>query len=546
MGGGELEILEVVHAFPPHSVSGTELYTLNLSRALQSLGHRVTVLHPLHDQPGPDLELVPAEHQGIGVLELHRREPRTFPPRHLDPRLDELFADLLQERRFDLVHFQHVIGLSASWIRIAKESGARVVLKLDDMFMLCPTIHLVNSANEYCGEGPTSIDKCVGCVWMRSPTTDASLIGERFACLAERRAVLRELMRVPDFIHTPSRFVRDMCLRFDYRNDRFRVIPTGIVPCEPVERPLRLAGRIRVGYLGTLHARKGILDFLGAIEITRAGAAVEPLSAELVFEIHGSSAHQGLTDRVRSTIEPWPEVTYEGPFEHSERGQVFAGLDLVVVPSIGENYPFILREALDAGVPVVATEIAGVPEIVSSGRNGWLYPPGDNRALAEILLDVARDPGRLDRLQVEPGSARSYEVEARELDGIFRDLVHGSGFSTELARGIELAREGHWEAACLVFRELMQREGDHPQVLLGLGVCAFHTGDVGRAFTLFQSAHVLDRDDPDIVVNWFLAARKLDRLDELRDPVRGACALHPDDEDLAQALALLDAEERCT
>jgi len=82
-------------------------------------------------------------------------------------------------------------------------------------------------------------------------------------------------------------------------------------------------------------------------------------------------------------------ATYWGSFTTEQRAQVFSEIDLLVMPSLGENYPFILREALYAGLPVVATAIAGVPEIIRDGENGFLIPPGDVEALADIFAKIA-------------------------------------------------------------------------------------------------------------------------------------------------------------
>ena len=47
------------------------------------------------------------------------------------------------------------------------------------------------------------------------------------------------------------------------------------------------------------------------------------------------------------------------------------------------------------GLPVITTQLAANPEVVNEGRSGWLIPPGDPRALAEILVALARDPAPL-------------------------------------------------------------------------------------------------------------------------------------------------------
>jgi glycosyltransferase involved in cell wall biosynthesis len=99
--------------------------------------------------------------------------------------------------------------------------------------------------------------------------------------------------------------------------------------------------------------------------------------------------------------------------------EVYASLDLVVLPSFDEAMPMCLLEAMAAGVPVIATTVGGIPEIISDGRSGFLVPPGDAKALAAAILEVLEFPRRaadmariaqanvLDKFSSE-GMARNY------------------------------------------------------------------------------------------------------------------------------------------
>ena len=75
-------------------------------------------------------------------------------------------------------------------------------------------------------------------------------------------------------------------------------------------------------------------------------------------------------------------------------GRLLAGTDLFVLPSINEGMPLTLIEAMSAGVPVVATRVGGVPEVVAHDETGLLVPPQDPGAMAEAMLELLRDTGR--------------------------------------------------------------------------------------------------------------------------------------------------------
>lgn len=73
---------------------------------------------------------------------------------------------------------------------------------------------------------------------------------------------------------------------------------------------------------------------------------------------------------------------------------ILAGSDLFVLPSESEASPNVIFEAMAAGLPVVASRVGGIPELVADGVTGLLVPPADPNALAAALLDLLDQPGR--------------------------------------------------------------------------------------------------------------------------------------------------------
>jgi glycosyltransferase involved in cell wall biosynthesis len=78
--------------------------------------------------------------------------------------------------------------------------------------------------------------------------------------------------------------------------------------------------------------------------------------------------------------------------------EFFSGLDLYLMPSRAEGLGSSVLMAMARGLPVVASRVGGLPEIVEEGKTGWLVTPESPRALAEAVASAARDPARLERL----------------------------------------------------------------------------------------------------------------------------------------------------
>ena len=87
-----------------------------------------------------------------------------------------------------------------------------------------------------------------------------------------------------------------------------------------------------------------------------------------------------------------------------------AGAQALILPSFAEGLPVVVMEAMAAGRPVIATAIAGVPELVREGREGWLVPAGDAGALAEAIRCLSATPA--ERL-AEMGAEARMRVLAR-------------------------------------------------------------------------------------------------------------------------------------
>jgi glycosyltransferase involved in cell wall biosynthesis len=78
--------------------------------------------------------------------------------------------------------------------------------------------------------------------------------------------------------------------------------------------------------------------------------------------------------------------------DRSDVKELLPGLDMFVLSSITEGYPIALLEACASALPIVSTNVAGNPEIVREGENGFLVPPRSPQELADAILRLIRQP----------------------------------------------------------------------------------------------------------------------------------------------------------
>jgi glycosyltransferase involved in cell wall biosynthesis len=92
-----------------------------------------------------------------------------------------------------------------------------------------------------------------------------------------------------------------------------------------------------------------------------------------------------------------------------------ASLDLLALSSLsGEGSPAVIKEAMASGVPVAATDLDGVREIVEEGREALLVPPGEPEPLARAIVRAAHDPSLRSAL-IAAGRARVQEFSSERM-----------------------------------------------------------------------------------------------------------------------------------
>jgi glycogen(starch) synthase len=167
-----------------------------------------------------------------------------------------------------------------------------------------------------------------------------------------------------------------------------------------------IPGRPRVVYLGRLVRAKGIETLVAAVARVRAPGMQLLLVGDGPdrARIERLAARLGVADRIHIT----------GFVAHEHVPAVLASADLLVLPSLYEELGTVLVEALQAGVPVVASRVGGIPEVVEHGVTGLLVEPREPGALAAAIDAVLGD----DRLASRLGANALLRAPEYDLDHV--------------------------------------------------------------------------------------------------------------------------------
>src|SRR3989338_1980326 len=189
---------------------------------------------------------------------------------------------------------------------------------------------------------------------------------------------VRHIFGSPNVVIFPSAYVKDFYeKRGFFSQSHKQVIPNPAPPFEPRPRGKRQTGPSRLFFAGQLEKHKGILFLLRGLART-----------DMPFHLH--IAGEGtLVDQVNKICEQDKRFSYHGFLSLEDIQDWFAVSDAAIVPSLCyENSPTIIYESLQSGVPVIASNIWGVGELIQEGRNGYLFEPGNRKDLLRSLKEL--------------------------------------------------------------------------------------------------------------------------------------------------------------
>lgn len=226
---------------------------------------------------------------------------------------------------------------------------------------------------------------------------------------APRALSLGEKMRHAAFTVAISSFGRSQLMRWaDFADwPRIQVVHCGIDPNRFADRVPMPSGAGGMVAVGRLSEQKGQMLLIEALALAVQQAPDLHLTlvgdGELRAPIEAAIAARGLARHVRLT--GWLD-------EAGVRAEL-AGAHVLVLPSFAEGLPMVVMEAMAAARPVLATSIAGVPELVVPGETGWLVPAGDAVTLAEAMVTLARTPN--DRLMTMGQAGRARVLDRHDI-----------------------------------------------------------------------------------------------------------------------------------
>jgi GT2 family glycosyltransferase/glycosyltransferase involved in cell wall biosynthesis len=443
-----MRVLQIVHGLPPASSGGTESYVMNLSRALaRRPGVQVAILARESDPQRPELTTRFERRGSVEVRFVNNTFAAcaTFEETYRNPALALAVAPLLDDLDPDIVHIQHLTCLSTDLVARLRSRRTPLVMTLNDYWPICHRGQLLDLDGARCdGPGEHGCGRCIPAgvmapagIWrlarrmrelplpvvrsvpgaveqLASAAVPASTRHLSQARATHMRGVLAEI----DLLLAPSATLRDQYIRFGVQPDRLELCDQGINTSGSVVSRSERNGPLRVLFAGSLILSKAPHLLLDAIDQLPPGAVVVDFLGS-VAPYHGDHRYAAALQRRLGH----PAVRRSGPVAHERVPAALAGADILVVPSIWiENAPFIIREAFASGLPVVASRLGGMAEMVRDSVDGLLFDVGDASSLAAAIRRFIDDPDLLGRLRAGIRRVLTIDEEAARLHARYAAL----------------------------------------------------------------------------------------------------------------------------
>lgn len=440
-----MRVLVVSNGFPPRGSFGTEFYTQELVLGLARRGHALAVLHPERSGAKPRYTVERVEEGGIPVHLLHNPGDarKRFAASYRDERVEQAFDELLTRLAPEVVHFTYLLwGLSLRLPEVAAARGIPSVLTLTDYGLLCHRGQMFDWRLRTCG-GPRPPEECARCVRTAADFDHAplALVARRAAAgvlaalggcglvpvtadLEQREAEVRRAFAHLARVIAPTRHLAEVFARAGVARERL------VELCYAFDEnsyggtaPRAAGGPVRFAFLGQFAPHKGLATLLAA------GRELARLAPESPFEIvlfgGPSGARHRLYWRAQEPGLAAAHARLEPAFLPGDAARVLAGFDALVAPSEwDENAPLAVLQARAAGLPVIASDVPGIAEVVRAPQEGRLVPKGDVGALARALLCVLR--GEL-RAPLAPGLRLSLAAHLTRIEELYAQALQLAG-----------------------------------------------------------------------------------------------------------------------
>lgn len=350
-----------------YSKGGADKYCLTLTGELEKLGDTVI---PFGMADKHNLESVWSKYFSENINYHQKGNEFKIAARLIwNKEAAKKFAALLDETKPDLIHAHNIYHqLSPSILKEAKKRNIPVVMTLHDYKLICPN-YLMFTHGHQC-------EKCLSGNYFNCLTHNCynSYFKSGLAALESflHNKVWHSYQNNIDLFISPSNYLKNKMVSAGWDANKIVVLNN---PAPKYEK--QIDGK-RLLYFGRLSKEKGVSDLIKALKLTDESLDIVG-AGPCEEELKQLSLELGLENR----------ITFHGQLLGEALEKLKREAKAVILPSIwAENMSLVLLESLAYGKLIIASDSGGTPELIKNNETGFLFPPGNIKALIQKINDL--------------------------------------------------------------------------------------------------------------------------------------------------------------
>ncbi len=355
-----MKICIVTNLYPPYARGGAEQVVHKIAEELAALGHQIWVITLT---PGAEEKEV---RENITIYRIHPRNLFFYTDAHHHSvvarflwHLRDIFhvssrkkvEEILRIEKPDVVHTHNLMGLGFLIPRLIKKLGLRHIHTVHDVQLVEPSGIILKQKEKsfrYTG-GPTQL----------------------------YTAVMRNLFASPQVVISPSQFLLQFYEARGFFQNSKRIVMRNPITLLPKLQKNNQSEIFSFLYVGQIEEHKGVKFLIETF--------LDFLQKNKNCELHVVGAGSSLS-KLQAVARHENKIIFHGKVEREKLPEFFAASDITIVPSLCyENSPTVIFESLSFGVPVLASNIEGIAELIREGENGMTFLAGDFLSLQEKL-----------------------------------------------------------------------------------------------------------------------------------------------------------------
>ena len=424
-----LRILHLPSSFFPDYTGGKEVFVFQLALNLIERGSQSSVL--IHSGSGSGCY----EYKGVPVHVLPSLVSKDYRKSYFTRIYQNIlsFQTFIKQQKPDIIHFHDQgEGASLSHLRICKELGIKTLLTYHSPGQSCMQRALIYADKKPC-DGYIDIDRCTSCRYQTKgiPEKSASLMsrvslpvdsgGKIFFRNSTRLFYnsWKEFYQTVDAIQVHAKWVKELLLSNGVSPEKIHFVDMGGHESLPKKIKDNVGNDLlKIVFIGRCTDIKGIHLLIDAVlEIPK----------DMKLEVHFFSPawDDEYGKRLLGRINGDPRFKLPVLIPADQIVARLQKMDVCIIPSLWpETGPFTVFDALAAGIPVVGTNLAGIPERVKHEKNGLLFEWNNADDLKNQILRLYNDSGLLQSLRENIQPNRTFSQMGKDFISLYKQILH--------------------------------------------------------------------------------------------------------------------------